>query len=168
MVREIQEGYADYLANAPHLFSLNLSGLSYNGSVNNWNAHSLERSVQGITSVLLSLRKCPTIRYQANSEMCKRLAEGVRQIMSKEGLLFNFRPDTSRDQSHLPPVLLIIDRRSDAVTPLLNQWTYQAMLHELFTIKNNRISLTNVAGVSKELRELVLTPEQDEFYERVS
>jgi vacuolar protein sorting-associated protein 45 len=38
-----------------------------------------------------------------------------------------------------PPVLLILDRRSDLTTPLLLQWTYQAMLHDLFGLRNARI-----------------------------
>jgi len=38
-------------------------------------------------------------------------------------------------------MLLILDRVEDPITPLLNQWTYQAMLHELVGIKNNKISL---------------------------
>ena len=38
-----------------------------------------------------------------------------QQIISREASLFDFRrPD-------VPPVLLILDRRDDAVTPLLNQ-----------------------------------------------
>ena len=39
---------------------------------------SLQRSVQGLTSLLLSLKKCPIIRYQNSSEMCKRLADNVK------------------------------------------------------------------------------------------
>ena len=34
--------------------------------------------------------------------------------------------------------MLIVDRRDDPVTPLLAQWTYQAMVHELLGISNNR------------------------------
>lgn len=66
-----------------------------------------------------------------------------------------------------PTVLLIVDRREDAVTPLLNQWTYQAMVHELLGIKNNRVSLRDVPGVSKDLEEVVMNAEYDEFYEKV-
>ena len=43
-------------------------------------------------------------------------------------------------------------RREDPVTPLLTQWTYQAMVHQLIGIKNNRVSLAGVPGVSKELQ----------------
>ena len=38
-------------------------------------------------------------------------------------------------------LLLIMDRCEDPITPLLNQWTYQAMLHELVGIENNQIHL---------------------------
>lgn len=48
------------------------------------------------------------------------------------------------------------------------QWTYQAMVHELLSINNNRVSLAHVQGVSKELKEVVLSAEQDEFYASVS
>jgi len=29
---------------------------------------------------------------------------------------------------------LLVDRREDPVTPLLNQWTYQAMVHEVLGV----------------------------------
>jgi len=38
-------------------------------------------------------------------------------------------------------LLLITDRREDPITPLLSQWTYQAMLHELIGINENRVDL---------------------------
>lgn len=37
--------------------------------------------------------------------------------------------------------MIITDRREDPVTPLLNQWTYQALLHELIGSINNRVDL---------------------------
>jgi len=47
------------------------------------------------------------------------------------------------------------------------QWTYQAMVHELLGINNNRVSLGNVPGISKDLQEVVLSAEHDEFYANV-
>lgn len=41
------------------------------------------------------------------------------------------------------------------------------MVHELLGIKNNRVSLENVPGISKDMREVVLNPLQDEFYIKV-
>jgi hypothetical protein len=34
--------------------------------------------------------------------------------------------------------------QDDPVTPLLSQWTYRAMVHELIGISNNRVLLTKV------------------------
>jgi len=57
-----------------------------------------------------------------------------------------------------------VDRRDDPVTPLLTQWTYQAMVHELLGIRNNRIDLSKALDVRKDLSEVVLSCEQDNFF----
>ena len=41
-------------------------------------------------------------------------------------------------------------------------------MHELLGINNNRIDLSRVPGISKDLREVVLSAENDEFYANVS
>ncbi|XP_018620349.1 vacuolar protein sorting-associated protein 45 [Scleropages formosus] len=155
VVAEVQEFYGDFIAVNPHLFSLNLQGVSRGRS---WEPTLLTRTTQGLTSVLLALKKCPMIRYQLSSDMAKRLAESVKQIITKEYELFDFR------KTEVPPLLLILDRSDDAITPLLNQWTYQAMVHEMLGLNNNRIDLSRVPGISKDLREVVLSADSDEFY----
>jgi vacuolar protein sorting-associated protein 45 len=63
-------------------------------------------------------------------------------------------------------MLLILDRREDPITPMLNQWTYEAMLHELVTISLNRIDVKKM-GMSKSSdkgSELVLSVDTDNFY----
>jgi len=62
-------------------------------------------------------------------------------------------------------VLLILDRRDDPVTPLLNQWTYQAMVQELIGLDNNRVDLRKSPGVKSEAKELVLSILHDPFFE---
>ncbi|NXN12889.1 VPS45 protein, partial [Indicator maculatus] len=155
VVAEVQEFYGDYIAVNPHVFSLNLLGCCQGRS---WDSAQLSRTTQGLTALLLSLKKCPMIRYQLSSEPAKRLAECVKQVITKEYELFDFR------RTEVPPLLLLLDRSDDAITPLLNQWTYQAMVHELLGINNNRIDLSRVPGISKDLREVVLSAENDEFY----
>lgn len=154
-VREIEELYADYLPILPHFFSLNIP-LCSNGHF--WDPVHLVRTTQGLVGLLLSLNKNPIIRYQASSEMSKRLAEKVKETMIKEDKLFDMR------QGDAVPVLLIIDRTCDPITPLLTQWTYQAMVHELLSINNNRVDLSHVSGVSQELKQVVLNYEHDDFY----
>jgi hypothetical protein len=43
-------------------------------------------------------------------------------------------------------------RRNDPVTPLLSQWTYQAMVHGMIGIQNGRVDLSNVPDIKKELK----------------
>ena len=61
---------------------------------------------------------------------------------------------------------MICDRKEDPVTPLLNQWTYQAMVHELIGIKDNRVDLRHVEHLSEEMKEVVLSGIDDPFYRR--
>ncbi|XP_045453841.1 vacuolar protein sorting-associated protein 45 isoform X3 [Melitaea cinxia] len=158
-VREVQEVFADYLAVDRHLFSFNIVGCLHG---RNWNQQHLQRCSQGLLALLLSLKRRPVIRYEAGSEACSRLAERVKELMRREAVLMDNNIPFNGDLP--PPQLLILDRRDDPVTPLLTQWTYQAMVHELLTINNNRVSLADVPDVPKDFREVVLAPEQDEFY----
>lgn len=43
-------------------------------------------------------------------------------MYQQESGLFDFR------RTEVSPLLLVIDRRDDPVTPLLNQWTYQVSM----------------------------------------
>lgn len=92
-----------------------------------WDPVHLVRTTQGLVGLLLSLNKNPIIRYQASSEMSKRLAEKVKETMIKEDKLFDMR------QGDAVPVLLIIDRTCDPITPLLTQVTiyFSSNLSEL-------------------------------------
>lgn len=101
-------------------------------------------------ALLLALKKKPLIRYQKNSLLAKKLATEVRYNMTQEDSLFDFR------KTDTPPILLIVDRRDDPVTPLLTQWTYQAMVHELMGIKNGRVDLRNVPDIRPELQVILL------------
>ncbi|KAJ3005378.1 UNVERIFIED_CONTAM: vacuolar protein sorting-associated protein 45, partial [Siphonaria sp. JEL0065] len=164
-VREVQviclEYYADFLAINNDVFSLSLQAPTnplYVENSSTWDTRTFLRCSEGIISVLLALKKKPLIRYERNSQLANKLAAEFQ--IQQEGPLFDFRkPDT-------PPILLIMDRRNDAVTPLLNQWTYQAMVHELFGITNGRVDLTSINDVRPELREIVLSSESDPFYKK--
>ena len=146
VVKSIVEYFADFLVVNPDLCCLPLSSRIWSASPDMWNQDSLTRTVEGTLAMLLSLKKKPLIRYEKNSLLCKKLATEVRYAMTQEEQLFDFRkPDT-------PPILLLVDRRDDPVTPLLTQWTYQAMVHELLGIDNGRVNLSDVPEVRPEFK----------------
>ncbi|QDS70432.1 hypothetical protein FKW77_009683 [Venturia effusa] len=163
VVRAVQEYFADYLVINPDLMSLDLSTPKHRiwgASSDSWNADSLPRSTEGILALLLSLKKKPLIRYAKSSLLAKKLATEVRYHITQEEQLFDFR------RTDTPPILLILDRRDDPVTPLLTQWTYQAMVHELLGIRNGRVDLSDVPEIRPELKEVVLQQDQDPFFKK--
>ena len=125
-----------------------------------WNPECLQRCTEGVLALLLSLKKKPLIRYEKNSLIAKKLATEVRYQITREEQLFDFRKaDTS-------PILLILDRRDDPITPLLTQWTYQAQVHELMGISNGKVYLGEAPDVRPELKEIVLSQDQDPFFKK--
>ena len=132
----------------------------WGNSPDSWNPDSLVRCAEGLIALLLSLKKKPLIRYEKNSFLAKKLANEVRYLMTKEEQLFDFRKTDTQ------PILLVLDRRDDPVTPLLTQWTYQAMVHELLGITNGRVDLSDVPDIRPELKEIVLSQDQDPFFKQ--
>ena len=82
LMRTLKEYFADYAPIIPSLFSLNhkptASRPLYGNSANSWDPQALERAVQGITAVLLSLKKKPVIRYEKSSPMAKKLGAEIQ------------------------------------------------------------------------------------------
>ncbi|KAI6147090.1 Sec1-like protein [Pisolithus tinctorius] len=140
----------------PSLFSLNHIPSEdrplYGSSPNTWDEVALGRSVQGIIAK-------PVIRYEKMSGMAKKLANEVHLRIQSESTLFDFRPAV------VSPLLIILDRRNDPVTPLLTQWTYQAMVHELLGVHNGRVNLSMVPDIGPELSEITLTTSTDPFFQ---
>ncbi|KAI8871608.1 vacuolar protein sorting 45A [Ramicandelaber brevisporus] len=177
VVREVHEYFCDYSAVGPTLFSLNFTTAAYPlfaDGLFGWDARTLARTTEGLASVLLALKQRPMVRYERNSQMAFRLAQELNYVMAQDASLFDFRRPAVAAGSTLsnasagapPPLLLLLDRRNDPVTPLLTQWTYQAMVHELLGIDNGRIDLSSVPGVRPEMKEVVLDANQDQFYSK--
>ena len=162
-VKAIHEYFADYIVVNSDLFSLDLGHPKqrlWSNSADLWDPSSLQRCTEGIIALLLSLKKRPLIRYEKNSMMAKKLATEVRYQITQEEQLFEFR------KTDTPPILLLLDRRDDPITPLLTQWTYQAQVHELLGISNGKVDLSEAPDVRSELKEIVLSQDQDPFFKK--
>lgn len=162
VVRQVNEYFADVLAINEDLFQLGVDNslILSSGSARTPKANVIfERNVQGLLSVLLALKRRPSqIRYQERSESARRLATEVQARVDRDDV-FDFRRQEG-------PLLLVLDRKDDPVTPLLTQWTYQAMVHELLGLNNNRVVLKGAPNISKDLEEVVLSTTQDVFFAR--
>ncbi|XP_020207979.1 vacuolar protein sorting-associated protein 45 homolog isoform X2 [Cajanus cajan] len=163
IVQQVQEFYADFVAIDPYHFTLHvpshyiymLPAVIDPTTVQRF----CDRVVDGLAAVFLALKRRPVIRYQRTSDIAKRIAQEASKLMyQEESGLFDFR------RMEVAPLLLVIDRRDDPVTPLLNQWTYQAMVHELIGIQDNKVDLKSIGKIPKDQEEVVLSSEQDSFF----
>jgi vacuolar protein sorting-associated protein 45 len=143
-IRQVHEYYADYFAVSPSLFhadaDLERAGRAFGRKSSSYasrEAFVYERDFATCLSAMLALKKRPEVRYALGSEQAKRLAHDLVATMRDEQDLFTF----ALPAGEAPPLLLILDRRDDVITPLLTQWTYQSMVHELLGIRHNRIVL---------------------------
>ena len=168
-VKQVQEFYADFLPINPDCLSLNCRNtlpMSYHSTSGEY-AALYERNLMGLQSMLLAMKRQPAqIRYQKSSRMARKLALDVSESI-KADQIFHFRRGTGSSNSSGSFMLLVLDRMDDPVTPLLSQWTYQAMVHELLGLNNSRVVLRGVPNVSKDLEEVVLSsaPGQDTFFQ---
>lgn len=168
VISSVIEIFSDISPVNHDLFTMNIPNVISLTNENVWGDN--EKKLLGVIgeklfAALLTMRKFPVIRFQNSSKRCQELAYEVHRLLREDPDLMAVRPGTGHkltienvDQS---AVLLIIDRREDPVTPLLHQWTYQAMLHELLSIDNNKVQLKQYSGPE---REVPLSCVQDDFY----
>ena len=86
----------------------------------------------------MSMRILPQVRYISDSDACGEIARLVSNKMEDE--LMKKPSDYPKDER---AILIITERKEDVVTPLLTPWTYEAMLHELFGIYDNKVDIKN-------------------------
>ncbi|XP_042757912.1 uncharacterized protein LOC111892649 [Lactuca sativa] len=83
----------------------------------------------GITGLLLKAKKIAASPSTTLSQKASKL------MYRQESGLFDFR------RTKIPPLLLVIDRSDDLVTPLLNKWTYQ--------VESSRGNLKTIRCITK-------------------
>jgi vacuolar protein sorting-associated protein 45 len=94
-----------------------------------WDADTFSRVASSIVSAMLMTNRRPVIRYRGEHKVAERLAAEVAAKMKSVHQSF---PDLKAKEC----VLVITDRLDDPVTPLLTQWTYEAMIHEIIGFQN--------------------------------
>jgi len=87
---------------------------------------SVLRTFSGLKSLLLALSSArPAIVYAKQSMMCEELARAIYKDFSGGG--------NANASGKNEPIILILDRRLDPVTPLLNQVFYNCFHQKYFS-----------------------------------
>lgn len=163
-VKRVQELYGDFIPINEDLLSLqSRDTLAMTVSAGtSWApkyAHLYDRNMQGLQGMLLALKRQPSaIRYAGHSPCAEEMAKDLHDTIFGDDI-FHFRK-SRRGGLHV----LVLDRRDDPVTPLLSQWTYQSMVHELLGLNNHRVVLKGAPNIPPDLDEVVLSSTQDTFF----
>jgi len=94
------------------------------------------KTAQQLASVCFSLSDIPYIRYQARNKNCEKLAQRVNIEMKN---IVRQMPDWKPNENRGQGTLLIVDRTIDPFTPLLHEFTYQAMIHDVFRCEGDYV-----------------------------
>mmetsp|Transcript_37856 Transcript_37856/g.55757 ORF Transcript_37856/g.55757 Transcript_37856/m.55757 type:complete len:655 (+) Transcript_37856:107-2071(+) len=124
--------------------------------------------VDKLVTVCATANEYPHIRYPAESDMCKRLAMLFHAKMnefvgrSPTWWYHGGQGHTDRERS----TLLLLDRTIDMLSPLMHEFTYQAMVHDLLPIDDDKIKYKPEVGENNgeaEEKEVLLN-ENDELW----
>lgn len=165
IVKLVEEMFFNYYVLNSNLFTTVNAKLPSLPSIGpSWDPPSLIASSQTLMSICLSLKVNPFIQVESNSKLATRLAQSLHYEMESNPQLF----DQIKIESDTKPMVLILDRKNDPVTPLLFPWTYQSMIHELLTIdtESNMVDLSHINNVSNELQKVIMNSNEDEFYSK--
>ncbi|KAG6006993.1 hypothetical protein E4U21_006513 [Claviceps maximensis] len=112
----------------------------YHPACNNLIPKHMQSLAQRIAGVCITLGEYPRVRYfrpknavHEASVLCSHLARFVQEEL--DGYAHwnpNFPPPSNRP----PSTLIVTDRSMDLMAPLLHEFTYQAMAHDLLPIKD--------------------------------
>ena len=141
-VKNVQEIYLDYYIINSNVFHLNLESCITNldmKPIERWEPYDsqmFDRVYQGLISACLSNRMKPIIKSVKGSTLCQKLGKKLANFFDD-----NYEFIRKECGQNFNGILLLYDRKEDPISPLINQWTYQAQLHEILGIKNNVIEL---------------------------
>jgi len=157
-VKNVQEIYLDYYIINSNVFHLNIESCICNLDMNpieKWNnldVQMYDRIYQGLISACLSNRMKPIIKSVRGSELCIKLGKKVATFFDD-----NYDFIKKECGQYFNGTLLLFDRKEDPITPLINQWTYQAQLHEILGIKNNVIELKKSSDIKDKQEKYVVS-----------
>jgi hypothetical protein len=165
-IASVHDQYLDYVCMEKRLFSLHKvnSYVTYNssGTTEEMMEQAMTDIAYGLFSVVATLGQIPVIR-------CPR--GGAPEMVARQlNRMIAEHPTLLRNKSSLTrPLLVILDRNADLITPVQHTSTYQALIDDLLRHKANRVEFEVVQDPDAKrpktiLKRFDLDPDEDAFY----
>jgi len=171
MIASLHDQYLDFICLEKNLFSLSNQKNSYamiNGSgvTDTVMENYLTDLAFGLLSVVGTTGSVPVIRCPrggAPEMVARKLNKLIAEHPSSMG-----GAGANYNSKHMRPLLVILDRNMDLITPIQHSSTYQALIDDLLTHHANRVEFTTKAegGVRSQVKKFDLDADLDPFYQR--
>uniref|UniRef100_A0A7S3Q1I0 Sec1 family domain-containing protein 1 n=1 Tax=Chaetoceros debilis TaxID=122233 RepID=A0A7S3Q1I0_9STRA len=165
MIASLHDQYLDFICLERNLFSLSNKSDSYammngRGVTGNVMENYLDEIAFGLLSVVGCTGSVPVIR-------CPR-GGAPEMVARKVNKLIAEHPSTSTNKAqHNRPLLVILDRNMDLITPIQHSSTYQALIDDLLSHNANRVEFTvNADNGRPSQKKFDLDADEDPFYSK--
>lgn len=144
-VKALSEINVDFLAKEERTFTLDMKE-SFPSFYLRKAATPVELAIADkLVTVCASLNEYPHIRYRQSSAICTSLSNVFHLKMDEfvsqnSSWWYHGGPQKNQTASRERGTLLLLDRADDCLTPLMHDFTYQAMVHDLLTMEGDRIT----------------------------
>ncbi|EED93894.1 sec1-family transport protein, partial [Thalassiosira pseudonana CCMP1335] len=178
-VASVHDQFVDFCCHEENLFTLNVkeSYVVYNnpGAGESEMEGAMERIAGGLFSVVVTLGCVPVIRCPRGGAP-EMVARKLNKLITQHPTLLRSK---GHQTSHHRPVLVIMDRNMDLITPIQHASTYQALIDDVLDHHANRVEF-NVKPEGGEdannrrrgrapppvRKKLDIDPDTDPFYSR--
>lgn len=161
MVSKIFDQYLDVITLEPNLFHLNVKDSFYSYNIPGIGEQQIKSYMSRVSMGMLSLVRVmgsiPVIRAPvggAAEMLAHELCNSIKESITPRGPAYPLFSDALSSSITYPaagnvsnrPLLLIFDRTSDMVPPLMHSATYQALVDDLLGLKLNKVTVTPSKG----------------------
>lgn len=142
-LKALNEANIDFLAKEMRAYHFDMRRAFKDVYVRSGRSKIEYRMAEKLISICSTLNEYPHIRYAKESPSAQALAKTLDVKLNQflKNPDFWFHGDTTH-QDRERATLLILDRKDDCLTPLMHDFTYQAMVNDLLSIKDDKITLT--------------------------
>ncbi|CAD2099210.1 hypothetical protein YYG_02951 [Plasmodium vinckei petteri] len=150
-ISKITDRYLKFISLSSSTFSLNIPRCFkiLHETDDNLIQNVMNKITEGLVSLIVTLGVVPIIRVSSNdSYPSKMIAEKLHKNIYE---LLNLRSTNNyifNSKNAQRPLLILADRDIDLSVMVQHSWTYQALIHDVFDIKLNKINLVPSSGGS--------------------
>jgi syntaxin-binding protein 1 len=139
----------DFLAKEERAFTLDMRGDAFTSFYLRKGHQKYEQAIADkLVTVCATLNEYPHIRYKNSSNICTSLAATFHtkmdQFVNQNPTWWYHGGPKKQSASGAPQrergTLLLLDRSLDALSPLMHDFTYQSMVHDLLTMQGDCIT----------------------------